>query len=56
MPITVDRAVEVLGDAELGVITVDEEFKESCRQGKVALLALKRINEMDFRWQKEEEG
>ncbi len=38
-----DEAVKILGDAQVGVITIDDKFKEACRLGKLALLKPREI-------------
>lgn len=38
---TIDRAVEILGEASRDVLTNDAEFKVACAMGKHALIGLR---------------
>ena len=35
---TKQEAIEILGEAESGVVTLDDRFKEACKLGKQALI------------------
>ena len=42
LKLTKERAIEILGDAEVGVLTLNEEFKAAMKMGKEALLGSSR--------------
>ncbi len=41
---TVERAIEILGEAATGVLTLDDNFKEAAGMGQQALISLKGLN------------
>ena len=40
----VERAIEILGEAAIGVLTLDDNFKEAVRMGQQALISLKGVS------------
>ena len=42
---TKQEAIQILGEAESGVVTLDDKFKRACKLGKQALIREEKDNE-----------
>lgn len=38
-----DKAIEILGDVERGLLTFNDDFKQACKMGKLALISIELI-------------